>query len=174
MPELSIVVTTRFAAVSSSGVLASCGSSADCIGRTMLAISATPPASVYDEPDRAPGEDRRSGRSHEHGADERDHEHDALAPVPVAEQAGKRRRHEGRQHANEPDQADRRCAPLVVRIDGQGYDECPIRGDRESPGRLDTQQARIRENGLERVERLSKPLAKGAQHRRRMTPAFAF
>ncbi len=46
MPELSIVVTTRFAAVSSSGVRASCGSSADCIGRTMLADSATPPASV--------------------------------------------------------------------------------------------------------------------------------
>ena len=46
MPELSIVVTTRFAAVSSSVVRASCGSRADCIGRTMLADSATPPASV--------------------------------------------------------------------------------------------------------------------------------
>ena len=47
IPELSTVVSTRFAAVSSSGVFASCGRSADCIGRTVLAISATPPLSAY-------------------------------------------------------------------------------------------------------------------------------
>ena len=151
------------------------GAARTASGAPCSRISATAAGKRVHEPDRAAGEERHSGRTHERGPAERDHEHDALArgtgrracprTAPPRRQAARERARPGRPPPPLPRRRRRRERAMM------NAQYAVIANPQAS---LDAQQARIRENGLERVERLSKPLAEGAQHRRRMTPAFAF
>ena len=108
------------AAVSSSGVFASEGSSADCAGWKAVLITATVRGQDVDDADGRVGVDADGHRRQPDRAQQVGGEHHRHARVTVAEHRGERRDERGRQPADQRDQADRRGAAVVVRVD----DEC--------------------------------------------------
>ncbi len=166
IPELSTVVRTRFAAVSSSGVFASCGKQCGLHRAHRARHQRDASAQRVDEPVRPACKEDERGRGHEAGPDEREDDEQELAAVAVAEHSGEGRRDEGREDADHADEPDPGRAALVVGVDGQRDDERPVRGDRRRPGELDAAQRGIGDHGPERIHRFPEPLAERTEHTR--------
>ena len=116
MPAFSAKEETAFAAVSSSGLSETLGSSAACVGRgndiaAVAVVAITASSGERSVGERAP----RSPERHRHRevADEQD----ATAPEPIAGERAERRDHPGGDQLDRGDGAGRRRAAAVVGVD---------------------------------------------------------
>ena len=154
VPRLSIVEVAPLAAISSSGVRASEGSTA-CMRRPEERRGDPDHAGEREDEYRvAAGEDRRGRSGQRGGADQRRRDQDALAPEAVAEAAGERRDDRRREHPREAREPDRRGPAGVVGEDAERDEVRPLGDDRRAPGELDPPQVAVPHHRSERRSRL--------------------
>ena len=164
-PTLSIVVRTRFAAVSSSGDLASSGQQCG-LGRAKGRLEQ--PHQSGQRVDHARGGARERGERRAGDGDapcDVDRDDHALPGKTVPEQGAERSGDERRQHPEEPDQPYGARAASLVGVEREGDDEDPVGADRPCPGELHPPQIRVGEDRGEGFARLGQPLLESLQHR---------